>query len=232
MSTEQRIDTKRLASEFVVIFLGVLVALAVEQWWEYRQDRSLEQEYYASLVEDMKIDIDEYELSINVGNRSISLSRELLGVIISSDDVETSRPLNEVLYYSSFVNYPERSTGTFDELMSSGNIRLLLDAEIKSALFAYYRTINEWKPRLRGEEFGRTFIQSREITGDLRFHITIGSGDQFIGNDELAQKLRQRQELAPIINKAASDEEFRVSHYEQQREQALALIGVIEQRFN
>jgi hypothetical protein len=230
MSAERRIDPTRLASEFVVIFLGVLVALAVEQWWEYRQDRSLEQEYYASLVEDLKIDIAEYELSINVGNRSVSLSRELLGVIVSSDDVETSRPLNEVLHYSSFVNYPERSTGTFDELMSSGNIRLLLDAEIKSALFAYYRTINEWKPRLRGNEFGSTYIRSREITGDLRFHITLGAGEQQIDNQQLAEELRQRQQLAPVINKSATDEEFRISHYEDQTELARALIDLLQHR--
>ena len=230
MSAERPIDTKRLASEFVVIFLGVLVALGVEQWWEYRQDRILESEYYASIINDLKIDVTEYETSVRVGKQSVSLSKELLNVIISSGEVEVSRPLNEVLYYSTFVNYPERSTGTFDELMSSGNIRLLRDAEIKSALFAYHREINEWKPRLRGEEFGRAFIQSREITGDLRFHITIGAGDRFIDNAELAQELRQRPQLAPLTNKTMNDEEFRITHYEEQGELAQELMELLEEK--
>jgi hypothetical protein len=230
MSAEHRNDYRRLASEFFVIFLGVLVALGVEQWWEYRQDRALEREYYSSLVDDLKIDLEEYEKSIDVGNRSVSLSRELLGVIVTSGDVEVSRPLNEVLFNSTFVNYPERSTGTFDELMSSGNIRLLRDPTIKSALFAYHRTINEWKPRLRGDEFGSAFIRSRVITGDLRFNITIGAGAQHIDNEELARELRQRPQLAPVVSESVNYEVFRISHYETQRELAGALIELLEQK--
>jgi hypothetical protein len=39
--------------EFLVIILGVLVALGVDQWRESARDRQLEQEYLVRLVADL-----------------------------------------------------------------------------------------------------------------------------------------------------------------------------------
>ena len=50
----------RLAAEFVVIVLGVLVALAVDAAWGRRQEALQEREYYRTLARDLASDTLEY----------------------------------------------------------------------------------------------------------------------------------------------------------------------------
>ena len=46
----------RWAGEFVVIVIGVLVALALDQWASTRADRVSEGEYLAALIADLETD--------------------------------------------------------------------------------------------------------------------------------------------------------------------------------
>jgi hypothetical protein len=58
-SSRSRIPWPRLVAEFLVIVVGVLVALGVDQWVQDRQDRALEAEYLERLLADVRYDLDE-----------------------------------------------------------------------------------------------------------------------------------------------------------------------------
>ena len=53
----------RWLGEFIVIVLGVLVALAVDDWRDYRSDRVLEQHLIGRLAADLRADEADLELS-------------------------------------------------------------------------------------------------------------------------------------------------------------------------
>lgn len=150
----------RLAGEFVVIVLGVLVVLAVDEWRETRAERAREAAYYRALSEDLERDLEEYRFSLDFMDRSVDAAEHVLAAIRGEEPGDPVRPLVHSVRYASWVNYPAWTSGTVDELVNSGSIRLILDEDIKRAVLRYRDLVDEWKPRLRGPEFG-TFIEYR-----------------------------------------------------------------------
>jgi hypothetical protein len=153
----------RFAGEFITIVLGVLVALGVDEWRETRAEARQEVEYYRSLVQDLDRDIEEYEFAHEFTAVSISAAEHVLSVITGAPTTNPYATLTQSVQYASWVNYPAWNSGTLDELVNSGAIRLMRNQEIKRAMLSYYDGVGEWRPRLQGPEFG-AFIEYRKVT--------------------------------------------------------------------
>ncbi|MEX2527711.1 MAG: hypothetical protein WEA09_08755 [Gemmatimonadota bacterium] len=147
----------------MTIVLGVLVALGVDEWRENRAELRQEVEYYRSLVEDLDRDIAEYEYARDFTAVSVRAAQQVLGAITGVPVANPFATLAEGVHYASWVNYPSWSSGTLDELVNSGRIRLLRNQSLKRDVLAYYDGIAEWKPRLQGPEFA-AFIEYRRVT--------------------------------------------------------------------
>jgi hypothetical protein len=162
-ATRSRSALPRLTGEFITIGLGVLVALGVDEWRETQAEARQELEYYRSLVEDLDRDIAEYGFAREFIGVSIGAAEHVLAVITGAPSTNPYPTLVQSVQYASWVNYPAWSSGTLDELVNSGAIRLIRDQEIKRAMLSYYHGVAEWKPRLLGAEFG-AYIEYRKVT--------------------------------------------------------------------
>jgi len=216
-----------MASEFTVIFLGVLVALGVDQWWDVQQDRGLEQAYYDSLLEDLTRDTSEYRLSFEVMEVSAQIANEVLDTSLGLNNFAAD---GQRLYRASFLNFPQRSTATIDELMTSGNLRLLRDDSIKAAMLAYYRNVDEWQPRLRGVEFTQATLEYRKTIQDLVFRLTPREGVLALDAAALGEELRQREQLPAVLGTMLRYQSRLLEQYQRQSNEAAALIAVLRER--
>jgi hypothetical protein len=141
MSTRVQIPWPRLVAEFLVIVVGVLVALGVDQWAQGRSDRSLEAEYLERLLEDVRYDLDEL---VFIRDRSAT-SAEHSQLVLDRAWVR-SAPADSLVgaaYSASITRVPDLSRSTFEELVSSGRIDLLRSRQVREALADYERIINE-----------------------------------------------------------------------------------------
>lgn len=68
MDTTRTKNVTRLAAEFVVIVVGVLTALAVDQIMERRQEHDLERELLLGFVENLRTDSIDYARLPEVAN--------------------------------------------------------------------------------------------------------------------------------------------------------------------
>ena len=126
---------QRLIGEFLIIVLGVLAALAVDQWRQGAQERALEVEYLVRLERDLLRDSASAATTLDGTNRGrASLDRAL-------ELIDTSGVLDSVgTYVSVAVGAPPplATQPTFDELLSTGSLRLIRDLETREAILAYY----------------------------------------------------------------------------------------------
>jgi hypothetical protein len=155
----------RLLAEFFVIVAGVLVALAADAAWDVRAERRQEEGYYLALLNDLEADTAEYAVALRMTGRSIETARHVRSVILG-DTAWTARPLSQSLHYASWVNYPDWSSGTMEELHSAGTIRLIRDVPIKEALHSYRSLVSEWRPRMQGPEYS-AFQEYRRLSAGL-----------------------------------------------------------------
>ena len=138
--------TKFVLVEFFVIVLGVLVALAVDEFRAERADDALEVEYGRRLIADLETDsayFAEFRTILDTKAQILTwLLTEPDRLLSFEDPLETMA----AVVYSTFVGLPQASRATFEELQSTGRLGLLESREVRSALgahFAGYARITE-----------------------------------------------------------------------------------------
>ena len=152
-SQKSNIPWARWIGEFVVIVLGILGAMGVDEYREIQNDREREQEYLSSLNLDLQSNIERLTDS---GTKSIEgLARleyllEELGVNLEvyyfSPELEEygfsrtqlSRPTWLNLGLSGFGETFIPSSVTYNTLLSTGDLRIISDTELRRAIPSYY----------------------------------------------------------------------------------------------
>lgn len=228
----------RLLGEFVVIVVGVLVALAANAAWEVRVEHRQEEDYYRSLAHDLVADTAEYGLSLRMTARSMEAARHVRSAI-RGDATASTRSLARSVAFASWVNFPDWSSGTVDELFSAGTIRLIRDPGIKNALHEYRASIAEWRPRMQGPEYDAYLDYRRQTAGWIPLEASIAfmvsrldneGADDRIDEAALARRLRGNEALLNTTELMIVQWSSLSDLFEEQRDTAIALLRLLEQR--
>ncbi len=123
-------------ADFIVIVLGIVVALSLDNWNENRKKSKSESVYYCRILEDFELDKEIIsELYENAENR-IKISKNLL-LDLHSQTLEKNYLLNTYLQTIIMDVFVPRKMA-FEDLISSGNLKLLSDISLKNSLIKYY----------------------------------------------------------------------------------------------
>lgn len=149
----------RWGGEFVIIVVSVLVALALDQWATGRADRVSERAYLAALVADL--DADAEFLSETV-IPLISLADSALREVGPVARGVAGFPTDTVAFLRNVVSSRRTlallpSSPTYDELISTGALRLIESASLRASLVLYYDHVRAL--RSRGEERSSGYAQ-------------------------------------------------------------------------
>jgi hypothetical protein len=145
VTPKARSPLPRLLSEFAVIVLGVLVALAADGWMSDRADRAAEREYLERLLADVEADRAENRVVVEVHTRALEASHRLLEVI-ETGRLRSVAPevLVPMVITASEQRSPDYGRATYQEMLSSGRLGLIRSREVRLALAEYERVIGEF----------------------------------------------------------------------------------------
>jgi hypothetical protein len=133
-----------MIGEFILIVVGVLVALMVEAALDERQDNKLRDEYFSRIRSDIVADQKALEQRIGFFLEVERYSQKTL------DWLDTDTPINKDVLLASFYAaeiWPFVSTlSTYQDLLSTGNIRLLGNIDFRTNLAAYYNKADTARP--------------------------------------------------------------------------------------
>ena len=138
---------KRLLAEFTVIVAGVLIALAVDSWWERRQERSRAREYVQQLLVDFETTERRLRSTIEAETQRLEgvttvIDRALRGPWPQADSLELPTG----------YNYFEPLKGTLTALIEGGDLRLLRSDSVRFELIAFSALLHETETVLRHTE--------------------------------------------------------------------------------
>jgi hypothetical protein len=164
------LDWRYALGEFSIVVLGVLAALWVGNWNADREDRVLEREYVQSLLGDLRADAASFSSTLN---RTEELANYISVVLdsIASHDIAVS-PKDFVIAANSLsrMTFPAESRSTINDLMSTGNLRLIESREIRSAIADYYTKLDwnaQWREIWRSYQLSMGSIMPELV--DVRF---------------------------------------------------------------
>ena len=124
--------------EIVLVVIGILIALQVNNWNEDRKLKRKESSYYCKLLEDISQDAQQINQLIDETSQRIYHSNKLIA-LLQENELNPSEIVNEMFQAVSLVTYTFKpSTSAFDDIKSSGNLNVLSDEQIKNALINYY----------------------------------------------------------------------------------------------
>lgn len=131
---------KYAIGEIVLVVIGILIALQINNWNENRKNKITEAEYYCRILDDFKLNeklIDEnYELT----NKRIKLTKALIKDL---NNIPNDRSIILNKFASALrhdVSVP--SNITFEDISSSGQLKLLTDIKLKNRLLEYSTFLN------------------------------------------------------------------------------------------
>ena len=122
--------------EIVLVVIGILIALQINNWNEERKNVVSENQYYCLILDDLKMDYNKIQELIVASDDKVKVSKELL-LELNSGKKDKNFLLNKFLKAFRGEAFVSRNV-TFNDLVSSGNIRLLKDDKIKNSLIQLY----------------------------------------------------------------------------------------------
>jgi len=136
--------------------LGVFVGIEASNWNQSRRERAEERRYYAQIVDDLRKDQATLREAIKRAARHDEAAERTLAAL-RAGAVPRSEPgkFAARIHYAGFIYLPRPARRTYDELVSTGNLGLLLDSKAKAAIGDYYEAFEEsrqWDGLLRSQQ--------------------------------------------------------------------------------
>ena len=142
--------------DFFIVVIGVFVGIEVANWNQARQDRQEERRYYDQLLVDLRGDLE----TLSFAKRRADLFDEAAQLVIdrlsgkATPQVSPGRMAISI-HRAGWIFIPYASRGTYNELVSTGNLGLLRNSHLKSEIANYYATfdtVRQWDGLLRDQQ--------------------------------------------------------------------------------
>ncbi|MFD2100050.1 DUF6090 family protein [Flagellimonas iocasae] len=181
--------------EIILVVIGILIALQVNNWNESRKLDKLEHSYYESLYQDLVQDSLEINFKKKNAHRNIKQLNNVLRFINSDYDISKTAidsvewPVNH--YYkdslalvhsvsqAGFMQFVDILKNTIEDLRSTGSIKILKNKKLKERLMQYYnrdKTRESWNLSLLDTRVEMEKSVNKVLTAEQR---TLYANDEF-----------------------------------------------------
>ena len=132
------LNWKYAVGEIALITIGVLLALAVENAREYRNDRRLEGEYIARIENDLRDAIEIWHSHTRRLKSAINLIEAIREGTLNDYREQDGADLWSSYNVSHWSYIPAIPTSAFEELVSTGRLAIIEDIELRNAIAQFY----------------------------------------------------------------------------------------------
>jgi len=116
--------------EIILVVIGILIALSINNWNENRKERAQEQELLMQLQSEFQSNLEQLDQKTGMRNQMISASLKLLHNI----DYPETRHTDSIIKYMGLTAINPTFDPIVNDINSSGRIQLLQDRNLKERL--------------------------------------------------------------------------------------------------
>lgn len=120
--------------EILLVVIGILIALQVNNWNQARLDKKQVKQYLISMTEDIKSDILEYDQNIRSYEKQIEYNSQIL----MNDDYQILEADSIINLLWGYWNLNRTSSQTYQKIKSTGQTETLGTPQIEKAINFYY----------------------------------------------------------------------------------------------
>ena len=142
---------KYAIGEIILVVIGILIALQINTWNEQRKINIEEGLYINRLIIENKEDLITFENEINNLKNGIATIESFSQAFkdVNTPDSVLVKTANDYFQYGSIYPTFSSSTSTFDDLSSTGNLKILSNTELRDKLVKHYALHEQVHERIR-----------------------------------------------------------------------------------
>ena len=192
---------KYAIGEIILVVIGILIALQINNWNENRKANTLEKNYYCLLLDDLKQDKQQVEGLKTLVQERIDYSNQMISVIQQkqSDATVFGKNLRYAIRLGTKSFQP--NDATYQDIKSSGNLSIIKDKTIIKAINTYFKTTDGYsKTILKNIELN--FSQLTSFNNWLDIGI-FNANDEFYKDQIFTEAIRQKlsEDIPQFISK-------------------------------
>ena len=150
--------------EIVLVVIGILIALSINNWNEERKDIILERYYLESLIKELEINIQTAILDKEFNEFQYNNSKLILAACNHKFD-GNSEALAVAIEHTGWIRAPSFVRNVWNELYSTGNIRIIRNNKIKDILTTLYDDAS--MQEIYEKEWGQYNLGYRRLVSDV-----------------------------------------------------------------
>jgi hypothetical protein len=143
MENKTRKYFKYAIGEIILVVIGILIALSINNWNEKRKNNILKQAYINNLKIDLNADIQKLEELNELNNEFEKDGFYFLSYLENKLSEVDTLALTSAFAYTAYIPNFTMTSATYNDLITSSNINLFKDIELKRLLDNYYIR-DEW----------------------------------------------------------------------------------------
>lgn len=185
--------------EIVLVVVGILIALQINNWNEDRLERKVEYEYITSMLADLREDSRRIDDATEGNVILLNGLDSMLGLLSEMSDDEAQ--LRELFKHSVVHTYwylrVDFSESTMSQLKSSGGLRLINDKVVREAMLTYDKGLEDCKHQY--EEIVHYFHVNEETQKQI-FDLSLGKDAYVLLEQDYLKMLEPLTAFDPLIS--------------------------------
>ena len=191
--------------EILLVVIGILIALQVNNWNQQRIDQRTEKTYLTRLLEEIETDLESVSRSIETNEKRRNRAEFLMAAKPKPELIEKDPTyFVESIEYAGYTNSPIISDHTFEEIKSSGQLSIISNEKIRAGLSKYYANVQN-----RGQY---NFIVQDIQLRYLEYRAGILSDEQQIGMGSFSSRTQYNTDEALTVYKRMMDKPDFIRH--------------------
>jgi len=130
--------------EIVLVVIGILIALQINNWNEQKKEKALEQEYYCRLLEDAQQDLEQVSNLLTSSKNRLAASNEAIRLLSKVNTPKFSFGLQLNLSIRAIYSDFTPNNAAFEDLKSGANLKIIKDKDIVKILNNYFNKVEEY----------------------------------------------------------------------------------------
>jgi hypothetical protein len=137
----RRVNWHQATAEVALILIGVLAALAVDNWWVAQQENKEARTYLEALLADFQENRQSLQEAVEVQKNIIGFGDEILRLLSEGLGDENADVFFERFRDFYYFKRWAPITGTYDDLVGSGKLLLISNLSLRNELSAFQRIL-------------------------------------------------------------------------------------------
>jgi len=129
---------KYAIGEILLVVIGILIALQINNWNERRRENLEEQRILSLLTKDLEKDIASLLALKESAEKRFKEMDTLMLTLSSEDNYDIPKFLQLGISSLGFEGYFKSNTGTYDESVAAGSIKFISNDSLRQKIFTYY----------------------------------------------------------------------------------------------